>query len=61
MFLASFEIYSATTQVMEGAVMIIIVGASDLFLSWVLAQVECPLQYIIMLRRAYTSIGNFTY
>ena len=40
--------------------MVIIAGTSDLFLSWISAQVECPLQHIIMLRRSYTSIGNLT-
>ena len=60
MSLASFEIYNATTQMMESAVMIIIIGASDLFLSWMSTQVEYPLQHIVMQRGAYASIRNFT-
>ena len=60
MSLASFEIYNATTQVMESAVVIIIIGASDLFLSWMSTQVEYPLQCIVMRRGAYASIRNFT-
>lgn len=62
MSLASFEIYNTTTQVMESAVMIIIIiiGASDLFLSWMSTPVECPLQYIVVQRGAYASIRDFT-